>query len=494
MSAAARRRGGRGCTWIFLMTAITSTCGDPGTGPPDGVEPTLHLVVVRGDLQSGLAGWALADSLEVRVSGGDGSSVAGVAVTWTASGGSVSPSSSTTGAGGSARTRWTVGEGAGTVSAAVPGGAEVVFRADGHPAGACQIVPSTATRRFSLGPTDLTLSLDATEPLDIVVLFTDFHDAPATEDPASLMADIVTPGLALLQELSWGQASITATAVPRWYRMSGSIGSYTWRTYAGHKAYFTEAMTLADPDVDFSRYDAVYIFAPPSHAQPVSPTFNGGQTGGVVFDGKTIGNGVTFGLDARTYGPSILAHETGHMLGLVDLYAYDPAGGDPFRGNQFRFTGSWSLMADVFRPGHWFAWEKRKLGWLEPAQAACLAPGEGVEVVLDPVEVPGGVKMVAMPTGPSTAIVAEARRLAGLDAHLCAAGVLVYDVDARVASGQGPLRVRGSRQTAGACGPWSDATFEPGAGEVGTLTIPDTLDMRVLGVDAEGRYRVRFKR
>lgn len=460
------------------------------------VDPTPGLVVVGGDHQTGLSGWALADSLMVRVSDGDGAPVAGAPVTWSASQGTVSPAATITGADGTARGQWTVGERTGAVTVATPGGTPVVFTATGRTPGDCRLVPGAQIQRFSLGPTDFTLSLDATREIHIVVLFVDFRDAPSTgsEDPATLTNQIVTPGLALLGELSYGRASVTATPVPTWYRMSGSIGSYSWTTYAGHKTYITEAMTLADADVDFSQFDAVYIFTPPSTAQPVSPTFNGGQTAGVVFDGRTIGNAVTFGLDARTYGPSILAHETGHMFGLVDLYAYDPNGGDPFRGNQFRFTGSWSLMADVFRPGHYFAWEKRKLGWLEPSQLGCLEAGEGVEVVLDPVETPGGVKMVAMPTGPSTAIVAEVRRLTGLDAHLCSEGVLLYDVDARVPSGMGPLRIRGSRQTGGACGPWSDATFDLGPDGVGTLNVPDTVDMHLLGVDEDGRYRVRFKR
>lgn len=86
------------------------------------------------------------------------------------------------------------------------------------------------------------------------------------------------------------------------------------------------------------------------------------------------------------------------------------------------------------------------------------------------------------------------RRRTGLDADLCADGVLVYDVDATVASGYGHLRVRGSRTDSGDCGPWSGATFDLGARQVSELTVSDSFAMRLLGVDAEGRYRVRFQR
>jgi M6 family metalloprotease-like protein len=477
--------------------AITATSEGQSGAVILTVEPAASgwLEIVSGAGQTGLTGRALADSVEVRAYAPTGAPLPGAAVNWATSFGSASPGSATTGAGGLARAQWTVATGMGSLTASSAGLTSVIAQATGRAGGTCQLSPSAATQRFSLGPTDFTLSLDATQPVRIVVLFTDFPDAPATETPASIMTGIVTPGLALLGELSFNRIDMSVTAVPAWYRMSGSISSYTWATYAGHYAYFHEAMTLADAAVDFSQYNAVFIFAPPSAAKPNSPTFNGGQTAGLAFDGRIIGNGVTFGLDARTWGPSIVAHETGHMLGLPDLYAFDPNGGDPFRGNGFRFVGSWSLMSDVFRPGHYFAWEKRKLGWLEPGEWECLEPGAGIEVVLDPIETPGGVKMVAMPTGPSTVLVAEVRRLVGLDAGLCRAGVLLYDVDARIASGFGPARIRGSRTNSGTCGPWTDATFALGAGEISTFSDATAgIEMRLLGVDAEGRYRVRLRR
>jgi hypothetical protein len=60
---------------------------------------------------------------------------------------------------------------------------------------------------------------------------------------------------------------------------------------------------------------------------------------------------------------------------------------------------------------------------------------------LSPVEKPGGLKMIVAKTGPSTAYVIEVRSLTGGDAELCASGVLVYSLDARVVSGSGPLQV-----------------------------------------------------
>jgi len=49
--------------------------------------------------------------------------------------------------------------------------------------------------------------------------------------------------------------------------------------------------------------------------------------------------------------------------------------------------------------------------------------------------------MIVAMTGPSTAYAVEVRSLTGGDAELCASGVLVYSLDARVLSGSGPLQV-----------------------------------------------------
>jgi hypothetical protein len=218
----------------------------------------------------------------------------------------------------------------------------------------------------------------------------------------------------------------------------------------------------------------------------------------VVFDGRTFGNAVTFGNDSRTYGPAILAHETGHMFGLVDLYAYTPAGGTSYPGNQFKFVGAWSLMSNVFNPAHYLAWEKRKLGFLDDGQVDCLDGPGGVESVIQPNATVGGTKLVAVPLDASRVLAIEVRSQVGLDANLCASGVLIYEVNASVASGTGAVEVRGSRTTTtGAaftkCGPWADGVYGVGAGAVSTYT-QSGISVAVVGAEAGGAYRVRVKR
>jgi len=189
------------------------------------------------------------------------------------------------------------------------------------------------------------------------------------------------------------------------------------------------------------------------------------------------------------------------MLGLVDLYSYDPAAGTPYQGNQFRDVGAWSLMSNVFTPGHTFAWEKRKLGFLDDAQVDCLegTPG-GEEAIIQPVETVGGRKMIGIPLDANRALVVEVRSNQGLDANLCSQGVLIYEVNAAAASGVDPVKIRGSRvSTSGAafarCGPWADATFGVGSGDISLFTdAASGVSVRVLAAESGGAYRVRVKR
>ena len=461
----------------------------------------MTIAATGGDNQRGLTGRPLADSLTVHVATIAGADASNATVSWAASGGALSSTSTVTSAGGVARVQWSPSGGDITATASVQGAAgPVTFHANGRASAACTLAPAAATQRFSLGPTDYTLSLNAAQPVRIAVLFVDFPDVTASETPASLMANIVNPGLQLLAEMSYNRLDIAVTAFPTWYRMPNPITSYDWTTYAGHRQYLLDVLSVTDAAIDFSGFNALYVFTPPSTNKPVSPTFNGGSTANVMADGRNFGNAVTFGNDSRTYGPAILAHETGHMLGLVDLYAFTPAGGTYYAGNQFKFVGAWSMMSNVFNPAHYLAWEKRKLGFIDANQVDCLDAAGGVESVITPNEVTGGIKMVALPIDASSALVVEVRDLMRLDANLCASGVLLYTVDARIPTGQGPAQIVGSRvTTSGAgfakCGPWPDATFGVGPGQVSSYTDAATgATITILAAEANGAYRVRVKR
>ena len=484
--------------------AIISATSEGATGSATlevRAKPAARLTRENGDQQGGLVDRPLADSLAVRVTDADGAPVREAVVEWQATGGAVTSTRTTTDGSGVARVQGLPGLGEFTATASVQGVTPVTFRGTGRRSGTCQLTPSSQTQRFSLGPTDFTLSLRPNVPLRVAVLFVDYPNLPGTESPAALMASVVTPGLALLRASSYGRLDVTAVSVPTWFRLPKTDAEYTWSTFAGHRAFLLDVLAASDAAVDYSTFDALLVFSPNGSNKVISPTFNGGSTANVVADGRNFGNAITFGNDTRRFGPSIMAHEFGHMLGLVDLYAFSPTTAPPFAGNQFQLVGAWSFMSNVFVAGELLTWEKRKLGWIDEAQVDCLESTGGVEAVLTPNHVPGGRKLVAVPLSPSRVLVAEVRSTAGgLDANLCSGGVLVYTVDAAVTTGNGPVRVAGSRISASGdpftrCGPWADATFGFGPAPVTSYTEPGTgTRITVLGTAAQGAYRLRVTR
>ncbi|HEX2188187.1 MAG TPA: Ig-like domain-containing protein [Longimicrobiaceae bacterium] len=117
---------------------VTATVAElpPVTFSAEAAPPLpAKLEAAGGEAQTGDAGAPLADSLAVRVLAADGRPVPGVAVSWVVKGGdgALDAAATTTGDGGIAKARWTLGRAAGaqTVEAAVAGlsGSPVAFRA-----------------------------------------------------------------------------------------------------------------------------------------------------------------------------------------------------------------------------------------------------------------------------------------------------------------------------------------------------------------------------
>ncbi|MFI0470669.1 M6 family metalloprotease domain-containing protein [Saccharopolyspora sp. 5N102] len=296
-----------------------------------------------------------------------------------------------------------------------------------------------------------------------LMLFADFPDAPA-DGPTSTYADHLKPAAEWLDQASYGEVALDITPLDRWLRMPRESTTYGFDrgiTFEQHEQYVRDAVTAADPHVDFSSYDLVYI-VPPKTAAAVSfsPTYLfAPATPGVVADGTRIKWAVTFGQDMWHWGYEVAPHETGHTFGLPDLYSF--TGPDIHR-----HVGGWDVMGDISGAApHPLGWHSWKLGWSHDEQVVCL-PGPGEVIVpLTAVEQPGGNKIAVVRTGPTTAFVAESRRATGLDAASCSSGVLIYRVDAAIQTGQGPVQVLDAQPSTtpdNGCKPLDDGAFLPG--------------------------------
>jgi M6 family metalloprotease-like protein len=327
--------------------------------------------------------------------------------------------------------------------------------------------PDLLGRDVGIGFPSLAERMDSTGRVRAVVLFIDFNDAPASLSPADVFAMLDPGAEELYAALSYGRMQFELVPHLVWLRMSGPGSAYANTTFDGELAVLQEAANLADAEVDFSGFDMIVAMSDPNTSPfPIGPAFTGGElpygVGGIEVDGVTINNGTVSGQDLNYWGYAWLNHETGHLMGLADLYLYGTE-------DYLRYIRDWSIMGQITGAGQeLFGWERWQLDWLADYQIACFP--EGGTATLTAIEVEGGVKIIVVPRREGRAVVVESRRALGYDLWLPEGGALVYTIDAAIASGEGPLRVQ--PETA------ADLMFAPlAAGE--SLTV-DSVTITVL--------------
>ncbi len=283
--------------------------------------------------------------------------------------------------------------------------------------------------------------MPSTGMVKVPVLFTDFPDAPATRTPENILS-IISPGAPdFYRTVSYGLLDLQLVPYLQWLRMSKPSSEYDFTTYDGQLAYIQEAVTLADPEVDFSDAASVYILAnPDATSLTYGPAFTGAPDwGGFSADGTIIYNAATSGNDLEAWGYLWLNHEANHTMGLPDLYAYQ------YDTNNYadlhRFVGDFDIMGFIGgKAPELLAFQRWQLGWLDDSQIVCQQVAE-TTTTLSPIETSYGVKAVIVPTGPQTAVVIESRRPLGYDSNLFKSGALVYTVDTAIYSGEGIYNV-----------------------------------------------------
>jgi M6 family metalloprotease-like protein len=297
----------------------------------------------------------------------------------------------------------------------------------------------------------------------VLMLYVDFPDTQATDSTTDYYNQLA-PAADWMQKASFGRVKLDITPLNRWLRMPQESTTYGFDrgiTFEEHELYVRQAVQAADPDVDFSRYDMVYI-VPTKAAKAIkfSPTYlYDPAAAGIVADGKRLKWGVTFGQDMWRWGFKVVNHETGHTFGLPDLYAFTDT-------DYHRYVRGWDLMGNIAGPApQYVGWELWKLGWIDDDQVTCLSTAGSRTVRLKAVERPDGTKIAVIRTGETTAYVAESRKAVGSDAKACSTGVLIYKVDSSTQTGYGPIQVVNGNPEAtppSGCLPLDMAAFRPG--------------------------------
>lgn len=364
-------------------------------------------------------------------------------------------------------------------------------------------------------------------PLNAVLVFLSFPDSAPMTTPQELTADHFPATSRFFEQASYGRFTLRPHTVGRWIRMPRASTAYAIRRdwSAAHRlAYLEDALAAADARVDFRRYDVVYFVADPD-----APGVDSDATKVVNLDaplradGRALRRVVTV-FERHPPDRLVLAHETGHVFDLPDLY-HRP---DDGKGDWDTYVGDWDLMGSQFGLApDLFAWHKWKLGWLEPEQVLCVrgpgttrvmletvgsvgasaaagpeprgpAPGEWALAPAGPVRGAGrGTRLAVVPTSRDSVLAFEARGPVGNDASTCREGVLVYRVRNAPASGGGPVEVLDAHPRTEAC--WDTSVYPPLADapvDVGeSLTIEeDGVRVTVEDRSASGEWTVRITR
>ncbi|MFD6422132.1 M6 family metalloprotease domain-containing protein [Streptomyces sp. NPDC060198] len=299
--------------------------------------------------------------------------------------------------------------------------------------------------------------------LDAVMIFLSFPDADPVVPPDVLTADYFPSTTTFFERASYGTFTLGAHPFKRWVRMPHPSTWYgierDWDS-GRRTSYLRDAIKAADPQIDFSAYDIVYLVADPD-----APGVDSDATKVVNFDRPITADDtdikrVVTVFEQHPPDRNVLAHETGHVFDLADLY-HRPTDG---KGDWDTYVGDWDVMGSQFGLApDLFAWHKWKLGWLGDRQVVCVQGG--TDVTLEPVAaapVPGGTmgtRLAVVRTGEDSALAIEARGATGNDRATCTEGVLIYRVRSGTASGGGPVEVLDTHPDTEAC--WDRSVYPP---------------------------------
>jgi M6 family metalloprotease-like protein len=316
------------------------------------------------------------------------------------------------------------------------------------PISECKLGPTGSKWYFSAGfPIDDYSDVLTTGSLRIAVIYVEFPDAARRSPVSELHKKIEDHVSQIYSEMSYGKLSIDLIPSSDWIMMDKSSARYNILQQEADNAsvvdYVSEAVTKADPGIDFSGIDVVAVFAT-ELADGVAGDFQLTLPDRIPTDeGSGVFSTIVTGGDwwQELVDPMILAHEIGHVVGLQDLYNGDSE--DTFEDGN-KFVGNFDFMSHGYSNSYaptLLGWDRWRLGWIPDSQVVCAQPSEGTEVNVNALQSGTGTTLIVLPLSETRAIVIESRRPIGWDRQLVESGALVYLVDTAVDTSEGPIQI-----------------------------------------------------
>jgi immune inhibitor A len=302
---------------------------------------------------------------------------------------------------------------------------------------------------LSLAPSRASKARPTTGTLQCLVLLVDFADNPGQRPPQEFKNMLFSKGQVptgsmreFYAENSYGQTDLEGDVVgwlrlpqPYSYYVNGENGTGNYPTNAQKMA--EDALALAAQKVNLANFDTdgdgyidglfVVHAGGGAEADPNKATRAGKIWSHQYHLSKTF---VSNGTKAYAYCTEpedgrvgVFSHEFGHMLGLPDLYdttyASEGVGVWCVMGG-----GSWLGGGDT--PGHFCAWSKSRLGWIQPKVVK-----KPASLSLGPVETDknGVYRLWSKGKDGQEYFLIENRRRVGFDKKLPAEGLLIWHVD-----------------------------------------------------------------
>ncbi len=352
---------------------------------------------------------------------------------------------------------------------------------------ACKLADQTSDLRTMVGFPKRDYRLPSNGKINALIIPIDFSDVPGKGRPEEVFTAMTDEMARFYYLQSGGRVQFNFQSLKDWVRAPFLSTAYNLGRWSGgdSNGYYGAALALADPLVDYSLFDVVYVLSPreiPASSIAYGPAFvsRPGDSYSMTNEGL-VRNGSISGADAWNAGVTgaawkWIAHETGHLFGLHDLYTVSSSG--PY--------GSWDIMSLNWTEEALAlnSWNRYLQGWLSDSQVNCLEREKiekPVEQIITPIERDvEGIKSVMVKLSDSKILTIESRRNAGYDSlNESREGVLVYTVDMTIPSIKGGWSTQ--RRPGSTAADFSDAALKVGD----SITVEGLL-IEVLKRDSSG--------